>query len=147
MSTNLTFKEPSFEEASKLSKIYSLRKNRTCDSTILDTYIWKNLYKSRIYMEENAAIILMEDENGYFAAMPYCKEEDLPLYFGLLKEYFNETLHAPLKIHLADEEAMEKLSLFTDPEYEVTEETDLKDYLYSAEELRTLPGKRFQKKK
>ena len=147
MSTELNFKAPSFDDAPKLSQIYSLRSNKTCDSTILDTYIWKSFYNASIYMEENAALILMKDEDGYFAAMPYCKEEELPHYFEMLKSYFNNTLHAPLKIHLADEDAMEKLSLFSDPEYDVVEETDLKDYLYSAEELRTLPGKKFQKKR
>ncbi|MBQ8032205.1 MAG: DUF2156 domain-containing protein [Butyrivibrio sp.] len=147
MTTQLIFKTPSFDDTSKLSQIYSLRSNKTCDSTILDTYIWKNFYNAKIYMEENAALILMKDEDGYFAAMPYCREEELPHYFEMLKRYFNDTLHAPLKIHLADEDAMEKLSLFTDPEYEVAEETDLKDYLYNAEDLRTLPGKKFQKKR
>ena len=85
MTTQLTFKAPSFDDTSKLSQIYALRSNKTCDSTILDTYIWKSFYNAQIYMEENAALILMKDEEGYFAAMPYCKEEELPHYFELLK--------------------------------------------------------------
>ena len=147
MSTKLEFREPSFEVAAKLSEIYSLRENRTCDSTVLDTYIWKDYYNARIYMEDEAALILMKDKNGYFAAMPYCRREELSGYFKMLKEYFNEVLHAPLKIHLADEDALNVLGLFDDPDFEVTELSDLKDYLYSAEDLRTLPGKKFQKKR
>ena len=39
------------------------------------------------------------------------------------------------------------MGLKDDPDFEVEEEFDLKDYLYDAEELRTLPGKKYQKKR
>ena len=147
MEKTLLFHKPSFEEAAKLAKIYALRNNRTCDSTVLDTYIWKDLYNTQIYLEEEAAIILMKDDKGYFAAMPYCSSENLPKYFELLREYFNKELHSPLRIDLADEEALTILGLFDNPEFSIEDEDDLKDYLYDAEELRTLPGKKFQKKR
>ncbi|MBO6242865.1 MAG: DUF2156 domain-containing protein [Butyrivibrio sp.] len=147
MDRKISFHRPVFEESAKLARIYSLRDNRTCDSTVLDTYIWKDLYNTQIYIEDEAALILMHDEKGYFAAMPYCREEKLSEYFGLLKDYFNEELKSPLRIALADEEALNSLNLFDDNNFVVEEESDLKDYLYDAEELRKLPGKKFQKKR
>lgn len=147
MDTKLIFHKPSFEEAAKLSEIYALRDNNTCDSTVLDTYIWKKFYNIEVYLEDEAAIILMHDEKGYFAAMPYCREEELPKYFSLLKQYFNEELKEPLRIDLADEMSLNILGLCDDPEFIIEEETDLKDYLYDAGELRTLAGKKFQKKR
>ncbi|MCR4832426.1 MAG: phosphatidylglycerol lysyltransferase domain-containing protein [Butyrivibrio sp.] len=147
MDTKLIFHKPSFEEAAKLAQIYALRSNNTCDSTVLDTYIWQDLYHTQIYIEDQAALILMHDDKGYFAAMPYCSEEELPKYFGMLKKYFNEELKTQLRIDLADEGALKILGLCDDPEYVVEEESDLKDYLYDADELRTLPGKKFQKKR
>ena len=147
MDKKLAFHKPNFEEAAELSKIYALRDNKTCDSTVLDTYIWKGLYNTEVYYEEGVALILMKDEKGYFAAMPYCSEEDLPKYFELLRQYFHEELKSTLRIDLADEDALKVLGLFDNPEYVIEEETDLKDYLYDAEELRTLAGKKFQKKR
>lgn len=147
MVQNMNFHSPVFEEAAKLSEIYALRDNKSCDSTVLDTYIWKDLYNSRVYLEDEAALILMQDDKGYFAAMPYCRVEDLPKYFEKLRNYFHEELKAPLRIDLADEEALEALGLINDPSFIVEEEADLKDYLYDANELRTLPGKKFQKKR
>ncbi|WP_035785025.1 DUF2156 domain-containing protein [Butyrivibrio sp. MC2021] len=147
MEKELIFHKPLFEEAAKLSEIYALRNNKTCDSTVLDTYIWQNLYNTQVYMEEDAALILMKDEKGYFAAMPYCREEELPIYFQALRDYFHEELKSPLRIDLADENAMTVLGLFDNDDFEVEEESDLKDYLYDAEELRTLPGKKYQKKR
>jgi hypothetical protein len=141
------FHKPLFEESAKLAGIYALRNNKTCDSTVLDTYIWKDLYNTEIYIEDEAALILMKDDKGYFAAMPYCREEELPRYFEMLRAYFNEELHSPLRIDLADEDALRVLGLFDNPDFIVEEENELKDYLYDAEELRTLPGKKYQKKR
>ena len=141
------FHKPLFEESAKLAGIYALRSNKTCDSTVLDTYIWKDLYNTDIYIEDEAALILMKDDKGYFAAMPYCREGELPRYFEMLRAYFNEELHSPLRIDLADEDALRVLGLFDNQDFIVEEENDLKDYLYDAEELRTLPGKKYQKKR
>ncbi|MBE5841879.1 MAG: DUF2156 domain-containing protein [Butyrivibrio sp.] len=146
----LEFHKPDFEEASELSRIYALRDNKTCDSTVLDTYIWKELYNTRICKLEDAAFILMQDEKGYFASMPYCKEENLSKAFELLKSYFNIELKSPLRIDLADEDALKVLGfddLTNNEEYIIEEESDLKDYLYDAEGLRTLAGKKYQKKR
>ncbi|MCR5671679.1 MAG: phosphatidylglycerol lysyltransferase domain-containing protein [Butyrivibrio sp.] len=141
------FHTPSFEETAELARIFALRDNKTCDSTVLDTYIWKNFYNTRVSLEEGMALILMSDDKGFFAAMPYCKKEDLPGCFEILKRYFHEELNCPLRIDLADEDSIGILDLFNDPSFIIEEETDLKDYLYDAEELRLLPGKKFQKKR
>jgi hypothetical protein len=147
MDKKIVFHKPSFDEASKLAAIYALRNNKTCDSTVLDTYIWKDQYNAEVYIGDEAAFILMKDQEGYFAAIPYCREEELPKYFGILRNYFNEELKSPLRINLADEDAIRALGLIDDPDFVVEEETDLKDYLYDAGELRNLPGKKFQKKR
>ena len=147
MDKKLVFHKPSFDEAAKLAEIYALRDNKTCDSTVLDTFIWKKLYNTEIYIEDDAALVLMKDDAGYFAAMPYCREEELPKYFEMLRRYFNEELNSPLRIDLADEDALKALGLWDNPRFEIEEETDLKDYLYDAQELRTLGGKKFQKKR
>ncbi len=143
----MDFKTLKFEDATRLSRIFSLRDNRTCDSTVIDTYIWNGLYKSKIYLEDEAALIVMEDKDGFFAAMPYCTEDRLVEYFEKLKNYFNTVLNCPLRIQLADEEAMNAIGLFDDPDYMVNEEIDLKDYLYSAEKMRTLAGGKLSKRR
>lgn len=59
---------------------------------------------------------------------------------------FDNVLHKPFYISLADAEAVEYLNL--DPEkFEVTELDDLKDYLYDGNAMRTLAGKKLHKKK
>ena len=136
------------EDSKHIAPYFYRRPNRTCDSCALDSYLWREYCDIMVAEEEDKALFLLMDREGEkYTAMPYCDEEDLPIYFQRIEEYFNQVLNQPLKIYLADEEAVKFLTLEENPRYLVKEEEDFKDYLYDAEELRTLSGKRFYKKK
>ena len=144
----LQFSEMRVEDSTRIAPFFYRRPNKTCDSCALDSYLWREYCDILIAEEEDRALFLLMDRDGEkYTAMPYCDEEALPIYFKRIEEYFNEVLKQPLKIYLADEEAIKFLTLEENPRYLVKEEEDFKDYLYDAEELRTLPGKRFYKKK
>lgn len=144
---NLEFKPVEASDLSKIEQYYALRPNRTCDSVVLDSYLWREYYDTRFAVcDEKALLWKMNDKGEDFAAMPLCREEDLPHYFYLMEQYFNEVLKKPHQIYLADEEAVKALNL--DPaRYYVEELVDLKDYLYDGQALRTLAGKKLHKKK
>ena len=144
----LQFSAMRAEDSTRIAPYFYRRANKTCDSCALDSYLWREYCDILIAEEEDKALFLLMDREGEkYTAMPYCDEEDLPIYFREIEEYFNEVLQQPLKIYLADEEAVKFLTLEENPRYLVKEEEDFKDYLYDAEELRTLSGKRFYKKK
>jgi hypothetical protein len=144
----LQFSEMRVEDSTRIAPFFYRRPNKTCDSCALDSYLWREYCDILIAEEEDKALFLLMDRDGEkYTAMPYCDEEALPVYFKRIEEYFNEVLKQPLKIYLADEEAIKFLTLEENPRYLVKEEEDFKDYLYDAEELRTLPSKRFHKKK
>lgn len=144
---NLQFKPLQATDVDKISPFYALRPNKTCDSVYLDSFIWREYYQVKYAVsDEKALLFLMEKDGEPFSAMPVCREEDLSHYFQELVDYFNQVLKKPLKIFLADEAAINYLKL--DPEkFLVKEEEDLKDYLYDAQSLRTLAGKKLHKKK
>ncbi len=144
---NLQFKPIEAKDISQIAQFYALRPNKTCDSVYLDSFIWRNYYHVKYAVSDGKALqFLMEKDGEPFSAMPMCREEDLPHYFNELKEYFNQVLKKPLRIFLADEEAVQYLK--PDPElFEIKEQVDLKDYLYDAEAMRTLAGKKLHKKK
>ena len=134
-------------QAAELRPYVALRHDRSCDSTLLDTYLWADYYDPTVAVIEGEAMLLcLRSENASFAAMPYCREADLKRNFDRLKDYFNGVLHSPLRFWLADEESVQALGLQSDPDYIVREQSDLKDYLYDGEALRTLSGKLYHKK-
>ena len=127
---NLNFRPIEAKDIDLLSPFFSIRPNKTCDSVFLDSYLWRNYYHVQFAVSDEKAVQwLMLMDGKHHSAMPMCKEEDLPHYFYEMVHYFNEELREPFKIYLADEEAI--LALNLDPEkYLVTEQEDLKDYLY-----------------
>ncbi len=144
---NLEFKEIHAEDAKEMLPFYSLRKNKTCDSVFLESFIWRDFYKVRYAIWEGKALLwLMEYKGKCFSAMPLCREEDLPEAFAAIERYFNEELGYPLVINLADEYAVQYLNL--PPErYHVEEQEGSGDYLYSGEAMRKLSGRKLHKKK
>ncbi|MEY8337549.1 phosphatidylglycerol lysyltransferase domain-containing protein [Lachnospiraceae bacterium 62-35] len=143
----LEFKPVEARDMTKIVPYIGLRPNKSCDSVFLDSFLWKEYYQVRYAISDGEAVQwLMERGGKPFSALPMCKEEALEHYFYEMVEYFNQVLHAPFRVRLADEEGVERLNL--DPsEFRVTEQEDLKDYLYDGEALRTLSGKKLHKKK
>ena len=131
---NLEFKEITVEDSPVMMPYYNMRKNNTCDSVFLESFIWKEFYNVRYAIWEDKALLWLMEYNGKcFSAMPLCKEEDLPGAFGAIQQYFNEELGYPLVINLADEYAVKYLNL-PEEKYFVKEQEDSRDYLYESSE-------------
>lgn len=145
---DLKFKPVEAEDIMEMTPLFCQRPNKTCDSVALDSFIWRYYYHVEFAIRDGKAIQWLMEENGVkHSAMPMCKEEDLPHYFNEIVEYFNKVLKIPFKIYLADEEAVDYLKLRESEDFTVTEQEDLKDYLYDGEALRRLSGKKLHKKK
>lgn len=143
----LEFKKIEIDDIGAMMPYYTMRRNNTCDSVFLESFIWKDFYNVRYAIWENKAILWLMEYNGRcFSAMPLCKEEDLPGAFHAIERYFNEELGYPLVINLADEYAVEYLKLPED-KYFVEEQADSRDYLYTGDAMRSLSGKKLHKKK
>lgn len=143
----IQFKKLEAEDVAMLTSFYGKRRDMTCDSVILDSFLWARYYDVAFAVRDEKAVLwTMQVDGKTYASIPVCALEDMPKYFSELEQYFNETFHRPLEIYLADEVAVEYLNPPAD-RYSVVELPDAKDYLYSAEKLKTLSGKKLHKKK
>lgn len=143
----IQFKKLEAEDVEMLTSFYGKRHDMTCDSVILDSFLWAGYYDVAFAVRDEKAVLwTMQVDGKTYASLPVCTLEDMPHYFDELERYFNETLHRPMEIYLADEVAVEYLNLPAE-KYSVVELLDAKDYLYSAEKLKKLSGKKLHKKK
>lgn len=134
------------DDYEKLKGYFKLRKPQICESVITDTYIWKDYYDTRYYINDYGLVWIYKIKDEVFSSVPLCKNEDLQASFMDLKGYFNDVLGLKLKLYLVDENAKDMLKLPKD-KFLVEEERDYFDYLYDARELMTLQGKKYHKKK
>ena len=143
----LDFKPISENDIEKISYYFNLRSNKTCDSVFLDVYLWKDFYNVKFTIwNEKALLITMVIDGVDYCTLPMCKEEHIKEAFNVLVDYFNNTLNKKLKVYLADEEGLNALNL-DENLFDIKDIDDAKDYLYLAESLKTLSGKKLRKKK
>ena len=143
----LQFKDLDSSALKTLTPLFTFRENKTCDSVFLGLFLWKDYYQVRYAVGDDNTIFLRINADGKeYAALPICKAAGLSHSFGVLKDYFNQTLGLKLNIFLADEAAVRLLKLPED-EFDVEELEDARDYLYSGDALRSLAGRKLHKKK
>lgn len=135
------------KDINKLKPFFELRSNKTCDSVFLDTYLWKDTYQAEYMIcNQEAVIWKVLHEGQYMSCVPLCSEEKLNHYFKLTEKYFHEVLNKKPIFNLVDEDSLKSINLDTN-KYIIKELEDAADYIYDAESLRTLKGKKYQKKR
>ena len=144
---SLEFKPIEATDLIKITPFVGLRPNKACDSVALDSFLWREYYHVQFAISGDKAVQwLMELDGEPYSAMPLCRQEDLESSFCEIVDYFNQVLKKPLRIYLADEEAVQYLNLDA-ARFEGKEQEEIKDDLYDGEALRTLAGKKLHKKK
>lgn len=116
-----------------------------CDSAIIDVYLWAKYYNAKFFYTEKSLYWIFNMRGEYFTILPMCDKKDLKESFDILVEYFNNVLKSKLKIYIADEDGVNILNL--DSRFHVEECRDYFDYVYNADSLRNLSGKKLHKKK
>lgn len=145
----MIYKELTAGDLSRLSHYYGLRQQKSCDGSPLVSFLYKYYYEVRYCEFEDALLLSYHGEDGsVYGFLPLCREADMPKYFKLQEEYFNKILKMPLVISSADEEGVEYLKAAGALEaYELIREDDIRDYIYSGNDLRTLAGRKYSKKR
>lgn len=137
------------DDVIRLAPMYTLRTNKSCDSAPICHYLYNYFYRVRYCLFEDALLVMFcSDDGEIYGFLPYCSEDRVEYYFKLQEVYFNTVLNMPLIITSADHEGVELLKN-TDAldNYKIEEIEDARDYLYDAESLRTLAGRKYSKKR
>lgn len=143
------FKQLIPESFPTIQHYVNLRPTYIAERQFVNQFIWSGFYQTQYATTENALFYKIQVYNDAGCFMPFCKEEDIISSFLEIKEYFNTVLNKPLKMYLVDE-------VFTNiirnhPElsqsFDFIEFRDGFDYIYEADKLRTLSGRKMHKKK
>ena len=143
----IEIKSIEIENFEELDYFYNLRRPETSDSNLLALYMWKDCYPSWYYKYKNGLIWISENEDHtHYSCIPCCKEEDLKECFQETERFFNDVLDEKLSMYVVDKQAIDVLELPED-KYVVERDRDYDDYIYDAQKLMSLSGKKYHKKK
>ncbi|MBS6509984.1 MAG: DUF2156 domain-containing protein [Paraclostridium bifermentans] len=142
----MLFKDIEIDCKNILDKYFDLVDYEACEYCFTTLYMWKDLYNTKYYVEDDFAIVAGEYENKGFIILPLAKKENMNKAFDFIIKNF-EKQHKQIHLKAINKEVVEYLQSVYGDRFEYIEERNNFDYIYDGESLRTLAGRKNQKKR
>nr|WP_330388978.1 phosphatidylglycerol lysyltransferase domain-containing protein [Tepidibacter thalassicus] len=117
-----------------------------CEYNFTTIFMWQHLYKTMYYKGENFVVLIGEYENREFAVIPLATKENLKSAFDFIYDYFYRN-NIKLNLRAVTKEFVNFFKDNYKGKFRYIEERDCFDYIYLGENLRTLKGRKYQKKR
>ncbi|QAT40797.1 phosphatidylglycerol lysyltransferase domain-containing protein [Clostridium sp. JN-9] len=121
---------------------------KTCEYSFTNLFIWREACSIEYALMDNCLIIKKKDFNGkehFMQPLGYTKD-NLECIINSLKEYRSE--HDMMYLFKdTEEDFVQELKTLKNMDFQITEDRDNFDYVYSSEKLISLSGKILHKKK
>lgn len=140
------FKDIEIDCKNILDKYFDLVDYEACEYCFTTLYMWKDLYNTKYYVEDDFAIVAGEYENKGFIILPLAKKENMNKAFDFIIKNF-ERENKQIHLKAINKEVVEYLQSVYGDRFEYIEERNNFDYIYDGESLRTLAGRKNQKKR
>lgn len=130
----------------ELEPYFNLVDYAPCEYSFITILMWQHVYKTRYLIRDSFAVIIGEYEGETFCMAPLAKEEDREVAFEYIVELFK---HHGWKFNMraVPKSLIEKTQQRYGDSFQYIDERDYFDYVYLAEHLINLQGKKYQKKR
>ena len=133
-------------DLSKYVAIWRCTNTKSADYAPANLYCWNDTYHQTIaYVGDHALIRITEDEIKFRYLFPIGKGDPTPAVEALFREA--ERMGQPLSLIGVTEEQLATLPEALRTRFAVSESRDFADYIYTAESLATLSGKKLHGKR
>ena len=143
----LKFKEVELSDRAVLEPILRAQPYRVCDHSFSCLYIWEKTYPAQYFLEDGILYIMYKFPDGNISYQ-------MPLAAGNRLAYAVERLERDaeargiaLELVTINEQMKEELETALPGRFDFIEEPDYADYIYDAEALRELRGKKLHAKR
>ena len=142
----IEFKDIDIDSKEKLQPYFDMVDYEACEYCFATLYMWQHLYNTGYYIGDGFAVIVGEYEGDTFSILPLAPKEKLPEVIDFVLNYFTKE-DKTIYFRGITKEIVEDLQKYYPNKFEYIEERDLFDYIYDAESMRTLAGRKNQKKR
>lgn len=142
----IEFKRPELEDREVISYYFKKYPSRSCERTFFNVYLWSRHYKVKYAIVENTLVFRSEDEEEYSFTYPAGEKEDVKRALEVLMEYSKE-LGQTFSLYCVTGSMFSQLEEWYPERYQIEYSRDDADYVYEAEKLATLSGKKLHGKR
>ncbi|WP_314049767.1 DUF2156 domain-containing protein [Peptostreptococcus stomatis] len=142
----MEFKEINIEAKPILDKYFDLVNYEACEYCFNTLYMWQHAYKTHYHIGDGFAILVGEHNGEIFSILPLAPEDKIPEAIEYAINFFDDGKH---KIYFRgiDLNVVAMLKNLYPGKFEYIEERDIFDYVYDAEKLRTVKGRKLSGKR
>lgn len=142
----IQFKRTELEDRELMHPYFQKFPSRSCERTFANSLLWSRHYPVTFAIIENTLVFRWEKEEGYSFTYPVGEPEDVKKALEFLNEY-NAKQGFPFKLYHVTPEQFEQLEVWYPGRFEIEYDRDIADYVYEAEQLATLAGKKLHSKR
>lgn len=142
----MLFREINIDAKKELDSYFDIVNYEACEYCFSTLYMWQHVYKTHYHIDEDFAIIMAEYEGNSFSILPLASEANLTKAIDFVVNFFEKN-QKKIYFRGITKGVVELLQKKYENRFEYIEERDLFDYIYDAESLRELQGKKNQKKR
>ena len=140
----LAFREPRLEDAAWTKELLQPSGFRSAEYSFTTLFMWRRFYRNQIARKGDTLFIKSQEGADRFFLLPV--GGDMQENLLLLKEYAHDRGH-PLKLFITDASYLTLLDSWFPGEFTAEPMRDEFDYLYAAEDLANLQGKKYHGKR
>lgn len=140
----IRFKHPKLEDRDLINSYLRYSNKRSCEMTFASLYLWSGHYNTGFAVVEDM-LVLGKTSGAAAFSMP-AGPADTKKTLDTLMAYCEEK-GMPFRLYDVTKEDFARLEEFYPGMLEITYDRDYADYVYEAEKLRTLSGKKYHGKK
>ena len=140
----ITMKRPELEDRDLINRYLKYSDSRSCEMTFANTYLWSRHYGIG-YAIVNDMLIFGNIDGGCSYTLPV-GPGDLKSTLDLLMKHCEENGQV-FQLHNITREDFEKLEELYPRRFDIRYEREYADYVYEAEKLASLSGKKYHSKK
>lgn len=143
----LNFKAVGLDDRHALEPVFHAQPYRICDHNFACLYIWDHIYPAEFCFDEDVLYIkyTYPDKSSAYQ-LPYCTADRLPEAVEKLRVYAESKNDCLVFVTLNDQQKT-LLSQAVPNAFDYEAQPDYADYIYNAEDLITLRGRKFHSKR
>ena len=142
----ILFKKVELEDQELYKKYMAKQNCRGCEYTFANLYLWSRFYYVQAAVAEDMLIAKSETEEELSFSFPMGDNRNLPAAMEAMKAY-SEEKGKPFRMHSVTKEQFALLAELYPGRFQIEYDRDHADYIYEAEKLAKLSGKKYHGKK
>lgn len=129
-----------------MDRYFNIVDYEACEYSFTTLYMWKDLYNLRYYYEDRFMVIMGQDKEEQFFIQPLADIENIKYALEFIFNYF-DSVNKNINMRAITKEFKDYLNSQYPNKFKYMEDRNSFDYIYEGESLRTLQGRKNQKKR